>query len=139
MARSKSTGDHLKGQMAAQSKSNMTGFMSNIIQDKIKLNMKYRSYNITSSHSDYMIKLLNGMSAEKAKVVIEIEMKVLEKNEHCVMRVNNMIETRELILNMIHIEMQEFDHDKLNQLCNLINDLKKASINVILAIVEWRD
>jgi len=79
------------------------------------------------------------MSAEKAKVVIEIEMKVLEKNEHCVMRVNNMIETRELILNMIHIEMQEFDHDKLNQLCNLINDLKKASINVILAIVEWRD
>jgi hypothetical protein len=79
------------------------------------------------------------MSAEKAKVVIEIEMKVLEKNEHCAMRVNNMIETRELILNMIHIEIQEFDHDKLNQLCNLINDLKRASINIILAIVEWRD
>jgi hypothetical protein len=51
MARSKSTGDHLKGQMAAQSKSNMIGFMSNLIQDKINLNMKYRSKNITSSHS----------------------------------------------------------------------------------------
>lgn len=80
----------------------MTGFLSNIIQDKINLNLKYKSFNITSSHSEYMMKILNGMQSDKAKFVIENEIKLLDRGDHPVLRSANLIATRELILNMLH-------------------------------------
>lgn len=86
-----------------------------------------------------MNKILNGISQEKSKTIIDIETKLLDKNDHPILRIGNLIETRELILNMIHSELKDFCHERLNQICNLINDLKKLTVNVILAIVEWRD
>lgn len=85
------------------------------------------------------MKLLNGMQSDKAKFVIDNEIKLLDRGDHPVLRSANLIVTRELILNMLHFELKDFNHDKLYRISNLINDLKNASINVIISIVEWRD
>lgn len=79
------------------------------------------------------------MTQEKSKTIIDIEHKLLDKNDHPILRIGNFIETRELILNMLHSEINAFSHERLSQICNLINDLKKLTFNVILSIVEWRD
>jgi len=105
----------------------------------MNLNIKFKKLGLAPSHSEWINKILNGMTQEKSKTIIDIEIKLLDKNDHPILRIGNLIETRELILNMLHVELKDFCHERLNQIFNLVNDLKKLTMNVILAIVEWRD
>jgi len=125
--------------MLQKKSQNLTGFLSNTIQDKMNLNIKFRKLGLAPSHSEWINKILNGMTQDKSRIVIDIEHKLLDKNDHPILRIGNFIETRELILNMLHSEVKAFSHERLSQICNLVNDLKKLTFNVILAIVEWRD
>jgi len=131
--------DHLSKQILAQKSVSLSGFLSINIKDKINLQSLHRKHKIAYCHTEYIMKILNGMPTEKFKFIIDLETKLIDKKDHPILRVSNLIETRELIINMLRNEQKSFEHDRLNQICNLINDLKKISINVILAIVEWRD
>lgn len=51
MEKSKSV-DHLQGQILQKKSQNMVGFLSNTIQDKMNLNIKFRKLGLAQSHSE---------------------------------------------------------------------------------------